>query len=392
MSSGRFEARLREQLQGLEDNHHRRERRTVFALSTTDCLINGQRCVQFASNDYLGLAHHPDVVQSFAQVAAQQVGSRASALVAGRSEWHERLESALQNFEAAESVVLFPSGFAANLGTLTSLITERDAVFCDHDNHASLVDGCRASAGQMLVYRHRELDRLRTSLARRRGDFDQVFVVTDTVFSMDGVAAPLADLCDIAERSDATLIVDEAHGTGVFGDDGRGVCERDGVESRVAVRIGTLSKAIGGVGGFVAANTVVGDWLWNSARSQFFSTALPPAACAAAVRSLEIIQKDPERRMRLHQRCEQARRLASEFALPGIEGSCGPIVPIVLGDDQRAAEVSRRLLAAGWFVPAIRPPTVAAGTARLRLSVSSEHSPEMIDGVMTSIRQITASI
>ena len=385
MSDNSFQQRIVQQLQQLEFQKRLRLRRVVMSVDATTCEVDGRLCVNFATNDYLGLSHHPDVIAAFRRTAEMQVGSQASALVAGRSPWHERLERSLADFEHAEAALLFPSGFAANTGTIAALVTSRDAVFCDRDNHASIFDGCRGAGGRMFVYRRDQLDRLSQSIGRRRGDYDQVFIVTDTVFSMDGTAAPLQQLADIAAVHDAVLMVDEAHGTGVFGEFGGGICEKLGMQNRVPVRIGTLSKAIGTLGGFVTGNQSLIDWLRNTARSQFFSTALPPAVVAAAGQSLRIIQEDVQRRERLHQRCRFARNLIAERGLQSIEGSEGPIVPIVLGEDDLAIRVSESLQSVGFFIPAIRPPTVAVGTARLRMSVNSGHTELQIEHAITQI-------
>jgi 8-amino-7-oxononanoate synthase len=388
MSSDNVPDRIQQQLQRLRESHRLRHRRTVTALSATECLVDGVRCVSFASNDYLGLAHHPGVLKCFQEAANLQVGATASALVAGRSSWHAQLERRIARFEGTESAILFPSGFAANQGTLTSLVGPDDCVFCDRDNHASIIDGCRAAAGKMLVYRHQALRKLVDALQRRRSEFDQAFLVTDSVFSMDGVVAPLRELVRIAEQFNVQVIVDEAHATGVFGPTGRGVCEALGVEEAVQVRIGTLSKAIGALGGFVAASQPVCDWLWNSARSQFFSTALPPAVCAAASEALRLIPQDVARAERLNAICKFARQLLNELGLETIAGSVGPIVPVLVGDDDTAVSISETLLQHGFFIPAIRPPTVRAGTARLRLSLCSEHSRQQTEDAMRCIHGI----
>lgn len=384
LASNHLDARL----QQLIRSDQLRVRRTITPISSTECLVDGHRCVSFASNDYLGLAHHPAVVEAFQTAGHLQVGATASALVAGRTIWHEQLERRLARFEGTESAILFPSGYAANVGTLTSLIGPRDAVFCDRDNHASIIDGCRASEGTMCVYRHSGLKRLASAIHRRRGRFDRIWLVTDSVFSMDGVIAPLREICRIASQFDVDVIVDEAHGTGVFGPTGRGVCEALGVEDQVLVRIGTLSKAVGALGGFAAGSRTVCDWLWNTARSQFFSTALPPAVCAAASEALRLIRTDVGRSMRLTESCRFARTCLNELGLETILGSVGPIIPILIRDDARAVSVSEALLKCGFFVPAVRPPTVRPGTARLRMSLCSDHSHEEIRSVLSQIRGI----
>ena len=225
-------------------------------------------------------------------MAEAGVGATASALVSGRSPFHESLEHRLAEFERQESAVLFPTGYAANVGTIAALVNERDVIFCDRLNHASLIDGCRLSGAKLLVYRHNRLDKLETALQRGK-NYQRRWIVTDSLFSMDGNPAPLPELADLAEEFDAGLIVDEAHATGVFGELGRGIAEWQGVEDRIAVRVGTLSKALGTLGGFVAGSSTVTEWLWNNARPQMFSTALPPAICAAACRAVELIEEEP---------------------------------------------------------------------------------------------------
>jgi len=387
--------RLHTSLAQLADTHQRRLRRCAEAISTTECVLDGRRCVSFATNDYLGLTRHPKVLRAFADAASERAGAGASPLISGRSRLHLQLEQKIAEFESAESAILFPSGFAANMGTLTALVGARDAVFCDRENHASLIDGCRASAGKFFVYDRTDLGRLAEAIERRRDQFDGVFLVTDTVFSMDGTLANLPQLCDIAETYNATVVVDEAHATGVFGALGRGVCELQDVEDRVGVRIGTLSKALGGLGGFVAGSNVLCEWLWNTARSQFFSTALPPAVCSAATAAFQVIQDEPARRYLLAKRSEFARQLLKESGFELIFDTLSPpgspIIAVLMGEDERAVQVCGRLLEAGFFLPAVRPPTVAAGTARLRMSICCDHSEEQIRAAVYQLRDVMQS-
>ncbi len=403
MAADRFQQRLRESLQRLHDSHLFRDRRTVSRTGSTTALVDGVPCVTFSTNDYLGLCHHPEVLTAFQSAAADQSGSGASPLIAGRSRHHERLESALAEFEHAEAAVIFPSGFAANVGLLTALAGPKDAVFCERDNHASLIDGCRSSGASFLVYDRNEPDSLRKSLQRRRTDYDQVFLVSDSVFSMDGTIANVRELCELAEEFDGAVIVDEAHGTGVFGRTGSGVCELQQVEQRVAVRIGTLSKAIGCVGGFVVGSQELSTYLWNRARTQFFSTALPPAVCAAAVEAIRIISTDPARRLRLHQRARLLRTRLEALGMnlltsprSGSEADSisfgtvpeSPIIAVLLDSETAAVAASEQLIRHGFHVPAVRPPTVPSGTSRLRLSISSEHSEDQIGSLCDAIAAV----
>lgn len=351
----------------------RRRRREITPLPNSWCEVEGKRLLNFASNDYLNLTHHPKVIEAARQAAAEGgAGAGASALVTGRTLWHVRLENALAEFEGQETAILFPTGYAANVGTIAALCGEQDVVYCDRLNHASLIDGCRLSGATFRVYRHDDLDGLRSALERGTG-FRRRWIITDGVFSMDGDVAPLPALCDLADHFDAQVLVDEAHGTGVFGANGRGVAELQGVEDRVAVRVGTLSKAIGSLGGFVAGPQVLIDWLWNSARTQIFSTALPPSCCAAACAALEIIGREPERSERLHNNAKTLRALLSDAGLHLPPGVAGPIVPVILDDPERAVRITAQLEKRGFLVAAIRPPTVPRGTSRLRITVSSGH-------------------
>ncbi|MBW3542928.1 MAG: aminotransferase class I/II-fold pyridoxal phosphate-dependent enzyme, partial [Planctomycetes bacterium] len=259
-------------LEQREKEHLLRARREVTPLGGGRCRIADRILIDFAGNDYLDLAGDPRVIAA-ARGAMEQcgVGSRASALVSGRTPWHAALERRLAEFERQPAAILFPSGYAANVGTITALAGEKDVVFCDRFNHASLVDACRLCGARLRVYRHDRLERLQRELSRA-ANARRRFIITDAVFSMDGDVAPLVELCDVAERFEATIVVDEAHGTGVYGDSGRGACEELGVEERVGVRIGTLSKAVGVMGGFVAGAQTLIAYLWNAARTQMFST------------------------------------------------------------------------------------------------------------------------
>lgn len=348
-----------------------RRRRVVVALADGWCEIDGHTVRNFATNDYLNLAQDSRLIDAATNTAAEVgVGAKASALVCGRSKWQAELEESIAEFEGTAAALVFPSGFAANVGTLAALIGSDDAVFCERFNHASLVDGCRLSGARMRVYRSHDLDRLAAELSKCPPS-QRKWIVTDGVFSMDGRIAPLAELCDIAEQFGAHVIVDEAHGTGVFGPTGRGVCEHTQTEERVAVRIGTLSKALGTLGGFVAGSRELIDWLWNSARTQIYSTALPPSICAAAMVALEIVQAEPERREQLWRCSEILRAELARFELPVVADSEGPILPILTEDPTTTLAAAQTLERQSYLVSAIRPPTVPHGTSRLRISIST---------------------
>ena len=341
--------------------------------------------VNFASNDYLGLAADPRVADAAARAAvAYGWGAGASPLVSGWREPHEELARSLAEFEGAEAVALFPTGYAANLGTITALAGPGDAVYCDRLDHACLVDGAKLSGAKLRVYPHNDADRLRAILDRDRGRFRRSLIATDGVFSMDGDLAPLGDLADLADAFGAMLLVDEAHGTGVFGPEGRGACSACGVADRVPIRVGTLSKALGSLGGFVAGSRRLIDFLTARARPLLYSTALPPAAAAAASEALRIAREESWRRERVFALGDALRAaLADRGHL--VPPSTGPIVPILLGDPDRAWAASKSLREAGFLVPAIRPPTVPKGTSRLRISLSAAHTDGDLAGLIDAM-------
>ncbi|MEX0704659.1 MAG: 8-amino-7-oxononanoate synthase [Planctomycetales bacterium] len=388
MSPDRF-AWLATGLAELDGEGLLRGRRSVAALPDGWCEVDGRRLRNFASNDYLGLAHDPRLIEAARGALSGGVGAGASPLVAGRGEWHARLEQRLAAFEGQPAAVLFPTGYAANLGTIAALAGRGDAVFCDRLNHASLVDACRLSGARLRVYRRDRLEDFERELAKAAGAARR-FVVTDSLFSMDGDAAPLPELCALAEKHDALLIVDEAHATGVFGARGRGIAEWQGVEERVAVRVGTLSKAIGAVGGFVAGPRTLVDWLWNRARTQIYSTALPPAMCAAACAAIDVIEQEPERRERLR---ATAQRFRHELRGAGllVPATCvGPIVPVILDGPRRAMRVAAELEDEGFLVAAIRPPTVPRGTSRLRITLTAAHSDRDVEELAAAVARCAA--
>jgi len=383
----------------IEDDLHKiraaglfRSRRTFTPLTAGRCLLDDRTLINLSSNDYLDLAHDARVVSAAAAALSEMgVGARASALVSGRTEWHARLEQQLAQFEGTEAAILFPSGYAANLGVVSALANEQDTIFCDRLNHASLIDGCRLSGAKLRVYRHDRLEKLERELAKVAGEGKKI-IVTDSVFSMDGSVAPLVSLCDLAQSYQAILIIDEAHATGVWGASGRGLAEELGVEDRVTVRIGTLSKAIGSLGGFVAGSTVLIDWLWNRVRTQIYSTALPPAICAAACQSLEIIQAEPDRRRVLHDQSDFLRNELQHRVAVSIPPASGPIIPIILKDPEVTMQVAAELQEAGFLVGAIRPPTVPEGTSRLRISITCAHQRDDLERFLKALDRSLARI
>jgi len=343
----------------------------------------------FGSNDYLALAADPRLAAAAQQAAEREGwGSGASPLVVGHAAAHAELERKLAEFERTEAALLFTTGYAANVGTITALVGAGDVVFSDALNHASIVDGCRLSKAEVRIYPHGDalaLSALMTDSSR----FRRRLIVSDGLFSMDGDFAPLVALAELADKHDAMLAVDEAHATGVFGDRGRGSAEMCGIEERVDIRIGTLSKALGSIGGFVAGSRSLIDWLVNRARPYIFSTALPPPAAAASQAALEIVVNEPERRTELAARAAALRQSLTADGWD-IGPSASQIIPLVVGSAERTLRLAEELRAAGFLVPPIRPPSVPAGASRLRLSLSYGHTPAMIDDLVAALRRVRA--
>jgi 8-amino-7-oxononanoate synthase len=350
-------------------------------------LHEGRPLANFGANDYLGLAADPRLAAAAARAAAEEGwGSGASPLVTGRGRWQARLEEALARFEGTEAALVFPSGFAANAGAIAALAGRPDAVYSDRKNHASIIDGCRLSGAHVEVYDHadpRHLARLLEDGNRHR----RRLIVTDGLFSMDGDFAPLAELADLADRREAMLLVDEAHATGVFGAGGGGLCEERGLEHRVPIRVGTLSKALGSSGGFVAGSRALVEWLANRARPYVFSTAPPAAVCAAAVAALAIVVEEPRRRTELRSRADNFRAALAEQGW-NTGRSASQIVPVVVGSPEAAVRLSAALRERGFLVPAIRPPTVPEGESLLRISLSFAHAPETIEGLSRALAEL----
>lgn len=382
---------ISEELATLAQRGLRRRRRTVTPLPDAWCVVEGRRLRNYSANDYLNLAHDPQLATAATQALSKAgTGSGASALVSGRSVWHAALEERLAGFENQPAALLFPTGFAANVGTICALVGREDVVFSDRLNHASLIDGCRLSGARIEIYEHRDLEGLERALRRHEASRRRL-IVTDSVFSMEGEFAPVFEICDLGDRYSAMVVVDEAHATGVFGAGGRGVCELQQVEQRVTARVGTLSKALGSLGGFVVGSNELIDWLWNRARPQIFSTALPPSACAAALAAIEIVENEPNRRVELLRTTARFREALAAHGIPVSSGAVAPIIPIVLESPDRAVHVAGQLEENGYLVGAIRPPSVPDGTSRLRISLSSAHTVDDVERLAAIIAALIGS-
>jgi 8-amino-7-oxononanoate synthase len=359
-----------------------RTRMPLVAVSPTEILWRGRLTVSFGSNDYLGLSWHP-AIRSAASKAiddGQRWGSGASGHVTGYTAVQQQLEEAIAQWLGTERCVVFGSGYAANLATLSALVGTEDRVFSDQLNHASLIDGCRLSRASVSIYPHRDVEKLERLLGGWEPSNGQSWIVTDSVFSMEGDLAPLERLADLAERSGALMMVDEAHATGVIGPEGRGAIGQAGLEKKVAVHLGTLSKAFGGVGGFVAGKRQMVEAIEQWGRAVIYSTAPPAASAAAALAALPLLRQMEPQRQQLRQHALGLRERLARDGWSVVPGSL-PIVAVQVGDPCVAWNLSQSLLADGFWVPAIRPPTVPQGKAMLRISLSAEHRWEQIEAL-----------
>ena len=390
---------LDEELAALREAGLYRRLQRVDGPSAPWITVEGQRLLNLASNNYLGLTTHPRVVEAAAEALQQYgAGAGASRLITGHLAVHDELEQALAAFKQTEAALVFPTGYLANLGAITALVGPGDLVLADRLVHASVVDACRLSRATFRVYPHGDVERLRAILARgcgkrtphhglltsRRGR-GRTLVVTESVFSMDGDLAPLPALWEAARAHDAWLLVDDAHGTGVLGATGRGALEHFGMTpAEGLIQMGTLSKALGSLGGFVAGSHTLVDYLRNKARSFIYTTALPPPAAAAALAAIRVVQEAPALRQALWARQAQWTDGLTRLGLPLVARET-PIVPILLGDPLRTMAVAAALRSAGIFAPGIRPPTGPAGQGRIRTTVMATHAARDLDEALVKI-------
>jgi 8-amino-7-oxononanoate synthase len=345
--------------------------------------LDGRTYLLLGSNNYLDLANHPAVVAGAVDAANRYgAGSGASRLVSGAIDLQARLEGVVAERMGAEAALLFSSGYLANISTIPALATRGDEIFSDELNHASIIDGCRMSGARVTVFPHRDLERLGRALSESGGR--RRLIVTDSIFSMEGDAADVGALVDLAEHYGAMLMLDESHAFGVLGDGGGGLASAAGLAAEVPVRMGTLSKAIGSAGGFIAGSASLVSLLRHRARGFVFDTAPAPAAVGAALAGVGLVATEPDRRARLQARTDRLRDGLEAAGLRTLPGP-GPIVPLVIGDPRRAVAVAAAVREAGVIAPAIRPPSVPEGTSRLRLTVSAGFSEAQVDMAVSAI-------
>ncbi len=379
-------AALDEELRALEAAGLKRSLRHVQQRRAGTVRLNDERVADFASNDYLGLAADPRVAGA-AQVVLQAEGTGAAAarLISGNHPLHETLENALARLKGCDRTLLFPSGYMVNVGAIPALADRGDVIFSDALNHASLIDGCRLSRATVRVFPHNDLAALEQMLERERHQYRRALIVVEGVFSMDGDCCPLDQLVPIARRHQAWTYVDDAHGTGVLGATGAGSLEHFGVSGQVDVVVGTLGKALGTAGAYVGGSQELVEFLVSRARSFIFTTGSPPALAAATLEALRIAQSEGWRREAVRERARHVRTRLREVGVMLTGNDDGHIVPLVVGDPARTMAMVSDLHRRGFLVGGVRPPTVPAGTSRLRLSMSAIHPLELVDALATTL-------
>jgi len=372
------------ELSDLRQRHMFRKTLVIQSRDGAKIVIEGRSLLLMCSNDYLGLSFHP-ALRAAAKAAMNRYGcgAGASRLLSGTSAVHAELEERIALFKNTEAAVVYNSGYAANTGIISAIAGPGDIILSDNLNHASIIDGCRLSRAQVAVYRHRDVNHLEDIL-RKAPSIGRRLIVTDGVFSMDGDIAPLPEMVFLSEKYNAILMVDDAHAVGVLGEGGKGTAEHFGLEGRVPIQMGTLGKALGSFGAYAAGSRDLINLLINRSRSFMYSTALPPSVCAASIAAIDIVEHDTLLKKRVWKNRD---RLVS--GLIGLGVNCGSsesaIIPVVIGDTEKALNAGNRLFEYGIFASAIRPPTVAEGSARMRITVTAAHRDDDIDSVLDAL-------
>jgi glycine C-acetyltransferase len=367
---------IEKELQSLKDAGLYNRIRTLSSPQGAWLIVDGKRVLNFCSNNYLGLANHPRILQAAKQAMdVYGLGPAAVRSIAGTMDLHVRLEERMAAFKGVEAAITFQSGFNANVAVIPALVGKEDAIFSDELNHASIIDGCRLSGARIIRYAHCDPDDLERTLKAERANYPKAMVITDGVFSMDGDVAPLDRIYEVVQKYDAILMVDDAHGEGVLGRGGRGIVDHFDLHGKVDIEVGTMSKAFGVVGGVAAGNPVVVEWLRQRGRPFLFSSAMTVPDVAACLAALDVLEESTELVDRLW---ENTRYFKAEMKAIGFDigNSVTPITPVMLGEAPLAQEFSRELFEAGVFAMAIGFPTVPRSKARIRVMISASHSKE----------------
>lgn len=370
---------LKEKIEELKKEGVYRKLPVLEGPNEAEIMLNGKRVINLSSNNYLGFANHPRLKKAAIEAVEKYgAGSGAVRTIVGNMSLHEELESILAEFKREEAAFIYQSGFNCNAGTIQAITEEGDIIISDELNHASIIDGTRLSKAARAIYKHSDMDSLEAVLKDARKKYKNILIITDGVFSMDGDIAKLPEIVELAEKYDAMTYVDDAHGSGVLGESGRGTVDHFGLHGRVDFSIGTLSKAIGVVGGYVAGSRTMYEWLSHRARPVLFSTSLPPAAVGAIIEAIKMLMETTEYTDRLW---DNARYWKEKIGSLGFNtgNSETPITPVIIGDEAKTMEFSRKLLENGVFVSGIVYPTVPRGTGRVRCMVTAAHTKEQLD-------------
>jgi glycine C-acetyltransferase len=364
---------LTQEIEGLKEQGLYNRIRTIGSAQGARLVVDGKDVLNFCSNNYLGLANHPRVVEAAKEATKKYgVGPAAVRSIAGTTDLHVQLEERLARFKGAEDVITFQSGFTANLGTISALVGKEDVIFSDRLNHASIIDGCRLSGAKIVAYEHNDPSALEDAIKEHASNFRRALIVTDGVFSMDGDIAPLPDLCEVAKKYDILFMVDDAHGEGVLGKGGRGIVDHFGLHGKVDIEVGTMSKAFGVVGGMVAGDRKIIEWLRQRGRPFLFSSAVTAPDAAACLAAVDLLEESTELVDKLW---ANARYFKEEMKKLGFDTGVSetPITPVMLGEAPLAQQFSRELFEEGVFAMSIGFPTVAKGKARIRVMISASH-------------------
>ncbi|MNK88385.1 8-amino-7-oxononanoate synthase/2-amino-3-ketobutyrate coenzyme A ligase [compost metagenome] len=376
------------ELDDLKERGLYRPLRVLQERQEAETVFDGKRVINLSSNNYLGLTTHPKLIAA-AHEAIDKYGAGSGSVrtIAGTMSQHMELEAKIAAFKHTEAALVFQSGFTANAGTVSSVLGKEDVIISDELNHASIIDGCRLSRAKIAVFKHKDVADLRRVLEETKGNYRRTLVITDGVFSMDGDVAPLADIVEVSEQYQAIIMVDDAHASGVMGNQGRGTVDHFGLHGRVHIQVGTLSKAIGCLGGYVAGSRALIDYLVHKARPFLFSTSHPPAVTAAAIAAFDLLQEDPTLMERLW---ENTRYFKAGLEALGFEtaGSETPITPVIAGDAKLAMELSDRLFAEGIFAQGIGFPTVPNEKSRVRTIVTATHTREELDTALKAFEKV----
>ncbi len=383
---------LQEKIKGLKDSGVYRELPVFDGPNSRRINLNGKEVINLCSNNYLGFANHPRLKEAAIEAVKKYgVGSGAVRTIVGNMDLHEELEKKLAKFKREEAVMLYQSGFNCNAGTIQAIADKGDLIISDELNHASIIDGVRLSKADKKVFKHSNMDELESILKETHGKYNTTLIITDGVFSMDGDLAKLPEIVELAEKYGALTYVDDAHGSGVLGENGRGTVDHFSLHGRVDFIIGTLSKAFGVIGGYVAGKMTMKKWLSHRGRPILFSTSLPPAVLGALIEAVELLSSTDEFTLKMWDNANYFKDKIAKLGL-NIGDSKTPITPVIIGDEAKSVEFSNKLLEKGVFVSAIVFPTVPKGTGRLRCMITAEHTKEDLDIAVAKFEEVAKEL